>query len=69
MENKMTAVEWLVEHLGSNGFISTFESLKRDELNEIINQAMKMELEQGIEEYNRGYDNGYANGQMDLITD
>lgn len=59
---KQTAVEWLVEQLGKNGFISTYESIKRDELQSIIEQANQMFEEQIIDavdygpDYNRAED-------------
>ncbi len=51
---KQTAVEWLVEQLGSNGHISTYESIKRDELQSIIEKAKEMEKEQITDSYIMG---------------
>lgn len=47
--NKQTAVDWLIEQLGGNGHISTYESIKRDELQSIIEQAKEMEKKQIID--------------------
>ena len=55
-QNKMTAVEWLLEKYKSQNTL-----LFADD----FNQAKEMENEQRKE----SFDNGYANGQMDLITD
>ncbi len=56
MEQKeQTAVEWLVEQLGENGFISTYESIKRDELQSIIEKAKDMELQQLDDIYHDGW--------------
>ena len=44
--NKQTAVEWLIEQLGGNGHISTYESIKRNELQSIIEKAKEMEKQQ-----------------------
>ena len=53
--NKQTAVEWLIEQLGENGFISTYESIKRDELQSIIEKAKDMELQQLDDIYHDGW--------------
>ena len=56
MEQKeQTAVEWLVGQLGSNGHISTYESIKRDELQSIIEKAKDMELQQLDDIYHDGW--------------
>lgn len=61
MENKITAVEWLVSQLNKQGFAKVVTD-------EEIQKAKQMEMENLMDEYYRGYDDGYANGQMDLIT-
>jgi len=54
---KQTAVEWLIEQIGDNGFI-------KFATNEQIEQAKIMEEEQRVESYK----NGYINGQMDAFS-
>ena len=58
MEQKQTAVEWLVEKLFADNEI--FGCSK-----ELLEQAKEMEKQQR----KQSYDNGYANGQLDLITE
>ena len=62
MENKITAVEWLIKQI-ENHIHHTIRIPS-----EYVEQAKQMEWENLMDEYYRGYNDGYANGQMDLIT-
>jgi len=52
--NKQTAVEWLIEQLGGNGHISTYESIKRDELQSIIEKAKVMHQQEVVDAFGVG---------------
>jgi hypothetical protein len=57
MQNKQTAVEWLIEQLKDMEYDLRL-------IPNTIQQALAMEMEQKVESYK----NGYANGQMDAFS-
>ena len=65
MENKITAVEWLILQIKNDHIDKVLTGL---EWMKVFEQAKQMEWENLMDEYYRGYNDGYANGQMDLIT-
>ena len=56
MENKQTAVEWLVEQLKGKSQSITW--------NEIFEQAKEMEKQQIIDAYQQGFNNAYFSNPL-----
>jgi len=74
MENKQTAVDWLVEQLinvNRKNYINnrilpiSKNSIQHKDINQLIKQAKQMEKEQIMDAYSEGFDAGYllANGE------
>jgi hypothetical protein len=64
MEQKQTAVEWLVSELVKNKFIQEEGAFTQP----LIIKAKEMEKQRIKDEREEAYNNGYANGQMDAFT-